>query len=335
MSSLNAFVSEIKTLIAQGEYDVAIEQLVTYLSGTSAELHNEVLSYSAQYNQLRKNIRRGLISTDAATTQQNKLQYSLLDFLDVIPTAINRNQQPIQSTSESLEQISIPDVVNFEKIIGVNNLKQISWVQHGIEVSKSVCRILTPYGLGTGFLIGGGLVMTNNHVIPNDTIAAESYVEFNYQQEYGGKHAQSFRYRLNPSQFKTNPSSELDYTIVGIVSEAGLPSLDKWEFLSINASAMPLAGELVVIIQHPNGGLKQIAMTANQVIGNLDYRLHYTTDTMQGSSGSPVFNDLWQVVAIHHAGGELQVNKEGQKRFTNEGILMSAIQNDAGSMWPQ
>jgi hypothetical protein len=46
------------------------------------------------------------------------------------------------------------------------------------------------------------------------------------------------------------------------------------------------------------------------------------------------FNDLWQVIAIHHAGGALQVNAKGDKRFVNEGILMSAIRADAGSLWP-
>lgn len=30
--------------------------------------------------------------------------------------------------------------------------------------------------------------------------------------------------------------------------------------------------------------------------------LHYRTDTAPGSSGAPVFNDQWQVVALHRAG---------------------------------
>ena len=91
----------------------------------------------------------------------------------------------------------------------------------------------------------------------------------------------------------------------------------------------------MVIVQHSNGGLKQIALTANQVISLWEHRLHYTTDTMPGSSGSPVFNDSWQVIAIHHAGGDLQTNAKGDKRFINEGILMSAIKPDAGNFWPQ
>jgi hypothetical protein len=55
---------------------------------------------------------------------------------------------------------------------------------------------------------------------------------------------------------------------------------------------------------------------------------------MPGSSGSPVFNDLWQVIAIHHSGGDLQVNAKGDKRFVNEGVLMSVIREDAEDLWP-
>ncbi|MCK4472915.1 MAG: trypsin-like peptidase domain-containing protein, partial [Anaerolineae bacterium] len=108
-----------------------------------------------------------------------------------------------------------------------------------------------------------------------------------------------------------------------------------WGHALLNPNADPVPGEHVIIIQHPNGGLKQIVLTANQVVSLWEHRLHYTTDTMPGSSGSPVFNDSWQVIAIHHAGGELQTNAKGDKRFVNEGILMSAIKSDAGSFWPQ
>ncbi len=34
----------------------------------------------------------------------------------------------------------------------------------------------------------------------------------------------------------------------------------------------------------------------------LDNFVHYRTDTSPGSSGSPVFNDQWEIVALHHSG---------------------------------
>ena len=56
------------------------------------------------------------------------------------------------------------------------------------------------------------------------------------------------------------------------------------------------------IIQHPSGERKQLALRENQVVDVLDNFLHYRTDTSPGSSGSPVFNDQWEIVALHHSG---------------------------------
>jgi hypothetical protein len=59
------------------------------------------------------------------------------------------------------------------------------------------------------------------------------------------------------------------------------------------------------------------------------------TDTMPGSSGSPVFNDMWQVIAVHHAVGRLSKGGDGRTRYVNEGVLMSAIMPDASDFWPK
>jgi endonuclease G, mitochondrial len=38
------------------------------------------------------------------------------------------------------------------------------------------------------------------------------------------------------------------------------------------------------------------------VVDLLDNFLHYLTDTAPGLSGSSVFNDRWELVALHHSG---------------------------------
>ncbi|MCZ7542709.1 MAG: hypothetical protein M5R40_03845 [Anaerolineae bacterium] len=35
-----------------------------------------------------------------------------------------------------------------EKILGINNLRQIAWIEQGIVAARSVCRVLTPEGPG-------------------------------------------------------------------------------------------------------------------------------------------------------------------------------------------
>ncbi len=58
----------------------------------------------------------------------------------------------------------------------------------------------------------------------------------------------------------------------------------------------------VNVVGHPMGRLKEIAVRDNALVQRLDDFLHYRTDTEPGNSGSPVFNDQWEVVALHHQG---------------------------------
>ena len=83
----------------------------------------------------------------------------------------------------------------------------------------------------------------------------------------------------------------------------GQTPLSQFGFLPLLADdAKVLKGEPLNIIQHPNGEPKQLALRANDLVDILDIFLHYQTDTAPGSSGSPVFNDQWEVVALHHSG---------------------------------
>ena len=44
-----------------------------------------------------------------------------------------------------------------------------------------------------------------------------------------------------------------------------------------------------------------MAFRSNLLVSLADAtRLIYETDTLPGSSGSPVFNDQWQLVGLHH-----------------------------------
>ncbi len=331
--SLEKFLQSIREQITQGDIQLALDRLQNYLSVGAPELRNEAILYLSRYSRLRRDEQRKLIAREEAEVEKNRLIIAVLEFLEDVPRGISEQMLPIPAGPRELETVVLPEEVGLEKIIGINNLKQISWIEHGVQAAKSVCRILTPRGLGTGFLIAPDLIMTNNHVIPSSAVAAESVAEFNYQQDSKGKLLPTCRYQLDRDRFHT--SEELDYTIVGVLPGPSKPHLETWGCLVLNPNADPVPDEHVIIIQHPNGGLKQIVLTANQVFHLEGYRLYYTTDTMPGSSGSPVFNDSWQVIAIHHAEGGLQTNTRGDKRFVNEGILMSAIKADAGSFWPQ
>jgi V8-like Glu-specific endopeptidase len=317
------FLHKLKQLISNGELAVAVNHLLLHLGGTNPELYNEAILLSSRLATINNQERRGLTTAETTTVQRNRLAQSALEFLNVLETFRSQDSLP---TPETPVSFVAPSLSHLEKVFGVSQLKTISWLQRGLMASASVCRVVTPRGLGSGFLIGSNLLMTNEHVIPNADVAGKSYAEFNYQENVDHSIGPVYRYRLNAEGLRVNP--ELDYCVAGVLEDSAIPPVSKWGHLSLQSAIEVKPGDHVPIIQHPQGGLKQIAVTANQVANIFDFRLQYMTDTLPGSSGSPVFNDDWNVIAIHHAGGDLLKNAFGQRLFANEGILMKYIVED-------
>src|SRR5262249_45016455 len=80
--------------------------------------------------------------------------------------------------------------------------------------------------------------------------------------------------------------------------------------------------EFASIVQHPRGRPKEVALRENRIVDVLPAFLHYDADTEPGSSGSPVFNDQWEVVALHHASTQ---GAPPAKAVVNEGIRVSEL----------
>ena len=59
-----------------------------------------------------------------------------------------------------------------------------------------------------------------------------------------------------------------------------------------------------MIAQHPDGKPLKLAVDTESVIGvnPMRTRVRYATSTEPGSSGSPVFDLVWNLVALHQLG---------------------------------
>jgi V8-like Glu-specific endopeptidase len=210
------------------------------------------------------------------------------------------------------------DVVQ-EKIIGENTLRHVAFLEGGLRAARSVAYIHAGEWTGTGFLLAPSLIVTNNHVLPERTVAEAALFRFNYQLTVDGGDAAVRDYSAKPNGvFVTD--ERLDFAVVELAEPAG----EDWGTLRV-ADRPPAEGQRVNIIQHPAGMHKQISIQNNFVQHSDDLVIQYLTATLGGSSGSPVLDDDWHVVGVHHAGGLLTEPGTGRSVFRNEGILMTAI----------
>ncbi|MDQ3704203.1 MAG: serine protease [Chloroflexota bacterium] len=209
-----------------------------------------------------------------------------------------------------------------EKVIGENTLRPIAFLSQALVVARSVAYIGLHTGSGTGFLVTPDLMITNNHVIPSADLLSETVFRFNYEENWKGEAQPAAEYRAKPGGvFHT--SQPLDYTVVQLDGEPGRT----WGWLPLKARDVQ-KDERINIIQHAAGQPKKISLQNNLVEyvgGNV---AQYVTSTLPGSSGSPVFNDRWEVVALHHAGGNLPEPTTRRSFFRNEGILILRVLAD-------
>ena len=199
-----------------------------------------------------------------------------------------------------------PGVDALERILGKNDLMSVRYLELAVRIARTVGRIQVRApggahrGYGTGFLVAPRLMLTNNHVLDSATTAGASRVEFDFQEGIDGRLLSSISVDFDPTSFFATDRT-LDFALVALKGDTSRVTGFGWNGLSA-AEGKVIAGEYVSIIQHPSGERKQIAIRENRIVDVLEQFLHYHTDTAPGSSGSPVFNDQWEVVALHHSG---------------------------------
>lgn len=279
---------------------------------------------------------------------------------------------PILTQKENLEKrremlaAVAPEPVDFafERAIGRNDSVFSNFCELIAIAKRKVARIVVKRGskttsYATGFMVSERLMLTNWHVFNEKANVADSEAQFFYELDVFGREMSPTVFRLASDDFFYS-YKDLDYCLVAV---APVDIDGKTELASIGYHFLdPTLGklgtqevELMNIIHHPNGTPKQLSIRENRFSKIGDYTIEYETDTAPGSSGSPVFNDQFQVVALHHksvprksADGLNYLDKNGEVIvpingkidvarvcwIANEGIRISVILRDVFQKFP-
>lgn len=237
----------------------------------------------------------------------------------------------------------------FERVLGKRGPRSFRWIRKGFDAAKSVASISTGgERIGTGFLVRGGdldprlgdepCVLTNAHVVSERRQAKAIHPS-----------AATIRFELSDVAMVRNDGIE----VKAIVWESFIYRHDA----ALLSLAMPLPASMkplklsdrlpardadprsrVLIIGHPSGREISFSFEDNEL---LDYdeapvadlasadpcRVHYRTPTERGSSGSPVFDENWHLIALHHSGSKEKARLNGDPGVyaANEGIWIQSI----------
>jgi endonuclease G len=207
------------------------------------------------------------------------------------------------------------------------------YLERALLAAKPVCRIVlqTPSGsqrgFATGFLVSPSLLMTNWHVFETADDAQHAMAEFNYRLDIRGAPLPATRFALRPDLFYLSAAPPLDFALVAVAQAAqdgGQPLAGFGYHRLLAKPGKSGKGDWITVIQHPNGQPRQFAIRENELIKELPQHLWYASDTAPGSSGSPVFNDSFQIVALHHSG---VARKAGGKYILRDKRKVSSLDN--------
>ncbi|HEX7723054.1 MAG TPA: serine protease, partial [Pyrinomonadaceae bacterium] len=232
-----------------------------------------------------------------------------------------------------------------EDIIHRDDMVDFLFLAAGTLAGKAVAKLLVPRyengvaqtenqkprrTLGTGWLITDRLVMTNHHVIQfrkqGDLAATDADLRLQAEHalvrfDYDDADDEGLDMEVEKLEAW---DKDLDFAILRLKNPLPRQPLRIQNQPVVFSTGMYLP---VNIIQHPSGHPKRVAMRNNLLTDADAFSIRYFTDTLAGSSGSPVFDDGWRVIALHRGSAPVN-NVSYQGRDTavvNVGTQITAI----------
>jgi hypothetical protein len=228
-----------------------------------------------------------------------------------------------------------------ERVFGSTRFVSLGWYRTGLARCRAVARIenANQDGIGTGFLVSGPtlhpdlpplVLVTNAHVVPEAVSPVGARVVFHGLDDDGPRHQIRVRQVL-----WSQSSAGLDTTLLALEAypETVAPVSVAEQLPRLGGRTKPRA----YVIGHPGGReTPQFSLQDNAILDYDHLLLHYRSPTEHGSSGSPVFDNEWNLIGLHHAGHHdaPRLHAGGGSYAANEAIVLDAIRTRLIEMPP-
>jgi hypothetical protein len=216
-----------------------------------------------------------------------------------------------------------------ERTFSPDGMRPIAWLAEALRAGQYVARVCTRTGdpLGTGFVLSGDfagqrgwtsrVLVTNAHVVdgvPDDDLRVTFDGLGQDMKLVGGLSA---CWRGEPA-VRADPS-RMDICILEIPEAVasnlepllvGVPFPEESDYGTVQRA---------YVIGHPHGAEAYVSLHGTELRGVDERRARYVSPTERGSSGSPVFDKSWRVIAVHFG---TEYDNGGQ---VNVGVRMDAL----------
>ena len=276
--------------------------------------------------------------TASVLTASREEQQVFRKYLDMVTRIVSGEPQDTPGLNR------VPDAQ--ERIVHQDDTLPLGFLAGAMAVCRGVVKVRVPrynngspvvdamnrptLHLGTGWLLAPGLIMTNHHVVNARELgeavasAADLVLQGKGASVVFDYDAESLPGQAVDAAELVAADATLDYAILRLTSDLGRAPLPLAQERLVN----PQGGYIPVnIVQHPLGQAKMVAIRNNLVREISETEIQYFTDTMSGSSGSPVLDDAWRVVALHRASRSVDnISFQGKSTaYVNIGTPIPAI----------
>jgi hypothetical protein len=255
-----------------------------------------------------------------------------------------------------MRKLEPQDNAQLQRVMGPEGFETLTSYRMGLKRAASVAAIAERMGLrfGTGFAVRAGdfgvepgdevLVLTNFHVLNSAGLGGRK--DFgNVEVVFEAIADTPVKCSVRAVVAESDAGDGLDYALLRLRgADRPLQPLDISRYIAAADSKAR-----VCVIGFPLGNVMQFSLQNNVLLDHeceptgkppkpARRRVQYSASTEKGSSGSPVFDDQWDCIALHHAGGKSTpgadsygippLNGRMTAVIANEGIWIGSIVDD-------